>query len=222
MERLPSREEIFEKLRDCIVVFDIEGVKKATEEAIHMGISPTDVIMKGLSKGMDIVGEKYSRNEYFLAELIMAGETMKEAMSVLKPYMEKEDVPKIGTVVLGTVLGDLHDIGKNILATLLTAAGFNVIDLGVDVPPEKFIEAVKENKADILAMSALLTTTMVNMKAVIDALVKEGLRNKVKVIVGGAPLTDEFARQIGADACGKDAVEGVNICRKWMEEKRGK
>jgi len=214
-----SKQEVLARLRDCIVNLDIDGVKKAAKEALDVGITPYEAIMDGMAKGMEIVGQKYEAGEYFLAELIMAGETMKEGLSVLEPYMKAGDMKHIGRVVIGTVEGDLHDIGKNVVITLLTASGFEVIDLGVDVSAEKFVEAVKQYKPDIVAMSALLTTTMVNMAKVIKALEQAGLRDKVKVIVGGAPLTEEYARQIGADAYGRDAVEGVNICKKWVSKK---
>ena len=147
----------------------------------------------------------------------MAGEVMKEGMKVLEPYLRGSEIRKIGKVVIGTVRGDLHDIGKNIVATLLSAAGFEVIDLGVDVPPEKFVEAVKEHNPDIIGMSALLTTTMIEMENVIKALKEAGLRNRVKIIIGGAPITREFAEKIGADAAARDAVEGVNICKSWVK-----
>jgi len=207
------------KLRDGIVTFDIEGIKKAAEEAIKAEISPYEAVMEGMSKGMDLVGKKYEEGEYFLAELIMAGETMKEGLSVLKPYLDKEKRAPVGVVVLGTVQGDLHDIGKNVVSTLLTAAGFEVHDLGVDVPPEKFVEEVKSSKAQILGVSALLTTTMVNMKAIIEQLERASVRKQVKVLVGGAPLTEEYAKSIGADAYARDAVAGVEICRAWVKKK---
>jgi 5-methyltetrahydrofolate--homocysteine methyltransferase len=213
---MSRRVEVLAKLRDCVVNLDIDGVKRAAKEAIDAGVTPYEAIMEGMAKGMEIVGEKYEAGEYFLAELIMAGETMKEGLSVLQPYMKTGDMKHIGKVVIGTVEGDLHDIGKNVVITLLTASGFEVIDLGVDVPAEKFVEAVKQYKPDIVAMSALLTTTMVNMAKVIKALEQAGLRDKVKIIVGGAPLTEEYAKQIGADAYGRDAVEGVNICKRWV------
>jgi len=213
------KQEVLAKLRDAVVNLDIDGVKRAAKEAIDAGVTPYEAIMEGMAKGMEIVGQKYEAGEYFLAELIMAGETMKEGLSVLQPYMKTGDMKHIGKVVIGTVEGDLHDIGKNVVITLLTASGFEVIDLGVDVPAEKFVEAVKQYKPDIVAMSALLTTTMVNMAKVIKALEQAGLRDKVKIIVGGAPLTEEYAKQIGADAYGRDAVEGVNICKKWVSKK---
>jgi len=213
---MSRRVEVLARLRDCVVNLDIDGVKRAAKEAIDAGVTPYEAIMEGMAKGMEVVGQKYEAGEYFLAELIMAGETMKEGLSVLQPYMKAGDMKHIGKVVIGTVEGDLHDIGKNVVITLLTASGFEVIDLGVDVPAEKFVEAVKQYKPDIVAMSALLTTTMVNMAKVIKALEQAGLRDKVKIIVGGAPLTEEYAKQIGADAYGRDAVEGVNICKKWV------
>ncbi len=208
--------EILEKLRDCIVNLDIEGIQEACKEAIEAGIPAYKAVTDGMAKGMDIVGRKYENNEYFLAELIMAGETMKEGMKILKPYMKSSSAKKIGKVVIGTVRGDLHDIGKNVVITLLESAGFEVIDLGVDVPPEKFVEAVREHRPDILGMSALLTTTMLEMETTIKALKESGLRDKVKIIIGGAPITPEYAEKIGADAAARDAVEGVNICRSWV------
>jgi len=212
-----SREEILGRIRDAIVNLDIDNIGRLCLEAIEAGIPAYDIVMLGMSKGMEIVGEKYERNEYFLAELIMAGEVMKEGMKVLEPYLRGSEMRKIGKVVIGTVRGDLHDIGKNIVATLLSAAGFEVIDLGVDVSPEKFVEAVKEHNPDIIGMSALLTTTMIEMENVIKALKEAGLRDRVKVIIGGAPITREFAEKIGADAAARDAVEGVNICKSWVK-----
>jgi len=212
-------EEILCKLRDAIVNLDIEGVQKACREAIDAGIPAYKAVTDGMAKGMEIVGEKYENGEYFLAELIMAGETMKEGMKVLEPYLKGGEVKKIGKVVIGTVRGDLHDIGKNIVVTLLNTAGFEVYDLGVDVPPEKFVEAVKQNNPEIVGMSALLTTTMIEMENVIKALKDAGLRDKVKIIIGGAPITQEYAEKIGADAAARDAVEGVNICKSWIKSK---
>jgi len=212
-------EEILGRLRDAIVNLDIEGVQKACREAIDAGIPAYKAVTDGMAKGMEIVGEKYENGEYFLAELIMAGETMKEGMKVLEPYLKGGEVRTIGKVVIGTVRGDLHDIGKNVVVTLLGAAGFEVIDLGVDVPPEKFVEAVKQNNPDIAGMSALLTTTMIEMENIVKALKEAGLRDKVKIIIGGAPITPEYAEKIGADAAARDAVEGVNICKSWITKK---
>ncbi|MEM1514862.1 MAG: corrinoid protein [Candidatus Bathyarchaeia archaeon] len=211
-----QREEILDRIRRAIVSLDIENIQKLCIDAIEAGIPAYKIIMDGFSKGLEIVSEKYEKEEYYLAELVVAGEVIKEGMKVLEPYLKVGEVKKIGKVVIGTVKGDLHDIGKNIVATLLRASGLEVIDLGVDVPPERFVEAVKEYKPNIVAMSALLTTTVNEMENVIKALKKARLRDKVKVIVGGAPITDEFAKKIGADAAAKDAIEGVNICKAWL------
>lgn len=211
-----KEEEIFGKIRDAIVNLDIDGVQNACKEAIEAGIPAYKAVTDGMSKGMVIVGEKYENNEYFLAELIMAGEVMKEGMIVLEPHLKSGDLKKIGKVAIGTVRGDLHDIGKNVVVTLLGAAGFDVVDLGVDVPSEKFVETVKESNPDILGMSALLTTTMIEMESVIKALKEAGVRDKVKIIIGGAPITKEYAEKIGADAAARDAVQGVNVCKSWV------
>jgi 5-methyltetrahydrofolate--homocysteine methyltransferase len=210
-----KKRELFEKLRDSVVSFDIEGVQKAAKEALDAGIPPTEIISEGLKKGLDIVGEKYEKKEYFLAELIMAGETMKEAMKVIEPYMIGSGMRPSGRVVIGTVKGDLHDIGKNIVITLLKAAGFEVIDLGVDVPASRFVDEVKRAGRCILGMSALLSVSMPEMRTVINELKKAGLRDTTKVIIGGAVITEEFGRSIGADAAARDAVKGVEICKTW-------
>ena len=172
-----SQEEILERLKDAIVNLDIDAVQKAARDAIKAGIPAYKAIIEGMAKGMEIVGQKYEDGEYFLAELIMAGETMKEGMAILEPYLKAGDIKTAGKVVIGTVRGDLHDIGKNIVVMLLRAANFEVIDLGVDVSPEQFVEAVKKHNPDIVAMSALLTTTMIEMENVIESLKKNGLRD---------------------------------------------
>jgi len=214
-----KEEVILGKIRDAIVNLDIDGIQKACREAIDAGIPAYKAVTDGMAKGMEIVGQKYESNEYFLAELIMAGETMKEGMMVLEPHLKAGDVKTIGKVAIGTVRGDLHDIGKNVVVTLLNAAGFEVIDLGVDVPAEKFVETVKDSDPNIVGMSALLTTTMVEMENIIKQLKKAGLRRKVKIIIGGAPITPQYAKKIGADAAARDAVEGVNICKSWVAKK---
>lgn len=211
--------EILERLKESVVNLDIEGVKKACQDALAQGIPPIRAITEGMAKGMDIVGQKYEAKEYFLAELVMSGEVMKEGMKILSPHLKDSDVKKLAKAVVGTVKGDLHDIGKNIFATLLMAAGFEVVDLGVNVFPEQFVEAVRNHKPRILGISALLTVTMQELGNVIKELEKANLRNQVKIIVGGAPLTEEYAKKIGADAYAPDAVAGVNICKKWVEGK---
>jgi 5-methyltetrahydrofolate--homocysteine methyltransferase len=216
---MPSEKEILSNLRDAIVNLDIDGVKKATGEIVSSGIPAYKAVIEGMAKGMEIVGQKYEDGEYFLAELIMAGETMKEGMMVLEPYLKAGDIKSAGKVVIGTVKGDLHDIGKNVVVTLLKAANFEIVDLGVDVSAEQYVEAVKQNSPDIVAMSALLTTTMIEMEGIVKLLQKEGLKKKVKIIIGGAPITPEYAKKIGADAAAKDAVEGVRTCTQWMKAK---
>jgi 5-methyltetrahydrofolate--homocysteine methyltransferase len=211
-----SEDEILSNLQDAIVNLDIEGVKRASEEALSSGFPAYKAVVDGMAKGMEIVGQKYEDGEYFLAELIMAGETMKEGMMVLEPHLKAGDIKIAGKVIIATVRGDLHDIGKNVVVTLLKAANFEIIDLGVDIKAEQFVEAVKEYNPDIVAMSALLTTTMIEMEAVVKKLKEAGLRENIKIIIGGAPITPEYAKKIGADAAAKDAVEGVRKCNEWV------
>ncbi|MEM3659160.1 MAG: corrinoid protein [Thermoproteota archaeon] len=207
------------RLKDAIVNLDFDGSKRLAQEAVAKGIPPNEIITKAISSAMEEVGRKFEASEYFLSELIVAGEIGKEISQMLQPYMKGSEIKKIGKVVIGTVKGDLHDIGKNIFGMMLEAAGFEVIDLGNDVPAEAFVEAVKNHNPDILGMSALLTVTMVEMENVIKELEKAGVREKVKVIIGGAPITEEYAKRIGADGYGKDAVVGVDICKAWVGKK---
>ncbi len=216
---MTREEKLLERVKEAIVNLDLEGVREASEEALETGIPAYKIVMEGMAKGMEVVGERYEDGEYFLAELIVAGETMKEGMTVIEPHLEAGDIEAAGKCVIGTVRGDLHEIGKNVTVTLLKAANFDVVDLGVDASPEQFVEAVREHGADIVAMSALLTTTMVEMGNVIRGLEKAELRDGVKVIVGGAPITQEYAEEIGADAAAQDAVEGVRICSEWVTPK---
>ena len=214
-------EAVVQELSDAIVQLDLKRVEEICRKAIGVGISPGKM-MESMSQGMDIVGQKYEAREYFLAELIMAGEVMKTGLKVLEPYLKIEKGEKgrfLGKVVIGTVKGDLHDLGKDLAKTLLESAGFEVLDRGVDVSPEEFVKAVKEQKPDILAMSALLTVSLAEVENTINELKKAGLRNKVKIILGGAPVTVEFGKKIGADAVGVDAVQGVKICREWLSTK---
>jgi 5-methyltetrahydrofolate--homocysteine methyltransferase len=210
-------EKELKSLKDSIVGLDFEATERAAKEAMDKGISPKRAI-DALRAAMLVVGEKFEKNEYFLSDLVVAGELGKETMEIIKPYMTKRAEFK-GRIVLATVEGDIHDIGKNIVSVMLTAGGFDVLDLGVDVPATKIVEAVREHKPQILGLSALLTLTMVRMEDVIKVLDREGLRRKIRVIVGGSPLTDEFARKIGADHRAVDAVEGSNKCREWTAER---
>jgi 5-methyltetrahydrofolate--homocysteine methyltransferase len=213
-----NNEEILQRLREGIINFELENIKTLANEAIEAGIPAYQAVMEGLTKGMDIVSERYSKGEAFLSDLIMAGETMEAAMEELEPHLAKSPIKSSGLIILGTVYGDMHDLGKNLVGVLLRSSGFEVIDLGVDVPPEKFVEVISEKNADILALSSLVTTTMPYMEETIKALEKSGLRRKIKVILGGAPVSEAFAEMIGADAYGKDAVDAVDISRKWMKK----
>jgi len=203
-------------LRENVFNFDFEGVKKAAEEAMKAGVHPVTAVTDGLAAGLKIVGEKFEDRECFLSELVLAAEVMKEGMSIIQPYIKGEELKTKGRVVLATVKGDNHDIGKSLVATLLRISGFEVIDLGIDVPTETIVEAVKERRPQILGLSALLTVTMPEMREVINGLKAAGLREGVKVIVGGSPVTKEFAEKIGADHRAADAVEGVNKCIEWV------
>jgi len=211
---------ILKNLRDAILNYDIDGAIKAAKDALEVGVDPIKAVEEGLTKGIKIVGDRFGAGEVFLTELMVAAEAMKRAMAVLEPAIrergEKAKKP-LGKVVIGTVEGDIHDIGKNLVSVMLSVEGFEVIDLGVDVPTEKFVAKVKEVKPDILAMSALLTTTMTKMEEVIKALEKENLRGKVKVMVGGAPVSEEWAKKIGADGYGADAMEAVVTARSLLK-----
>ena len=211
-------ENILLQIQNALVNLDIITLQKLCGQAIAEGIPSNKVITDGMAKGMEIVGNKYERNEYFLTELIMAGETMKQGLNVLEPVLKANERRAVGKIVVGTVKGDLHDIGKNIFATLMSAAGFDVIDLGTDVSAQRIVETVKRDRPNIVGLSALLTTTMVEMEDAIARLKEAGLRDNVRIIIGGAPVTSEYAGRIGADASASDAVEGVNICRSWLSK----
>jgi len=212
-----AEKEILDKIIKAIADLDIQNVPKLCETALSKGISPFKIITNGLVKGLAIIGEKYEAKEYFIPELIVVGESIKNSMKILEPHIKKGDIIKMGKVVLGTVHGDLHDIGKNIFSIYLEADGFEVIDLGNNVPTEKFIETIRNEKPSILGMSALTTFTMSEMENVIKAIKDVGLRNQVKVIIGGAPVTQKFAEMIGADAYAHDVIEGVKICKRWVD-----
>lgn len=195
---------------------DREKTIQLTNEALSAGTNPQDIIVNGLQAGMAVVGEKFSSGEYFLPDMLMAARAMKAALEILKPALGKTGIPTIGKVVIGTVEGDMHDIGKNVVATFLSGNGFEVFDLGLSVPAKKFIDEVSEKKPDILGMSALLTTTMPVMDKVIKALAEAGLRSSVRVIVGGAPVTQDYANYIGADAYAHDGGKAVPVCRQLL------
>ncbi|MFC2159163.1 B12-binding domain-containing protein [Actinomycetota bacterium] len=210
-------QELLIKLKNMVLDFDIDNAEEAAKEAIGSGVDPVEAA-NALTEGIQIVGDKFGTGELFLPDLVCASEVLKKAFPVINAEIEKrgEKAASLGKVVLGTVFGDIHNIGKDMVSTLLYAAGFEVIDLGINVKGEDFLKAVREESPDILAMSALLTTTSAEQKNVIEGLEKAGLRDKVKVIVGGSPINQEFADSIGADGYGATAPEGVRMVKKFL------
>jgi corrinoid protein of di/trimethylamine methyltransferase len=211
-------EELFTKMAQSIIDGDSDVALALAKESITDNVDPLDAITKGFVVGVNTVGAAFGRGEAFLPELVMAGEAMKAAVSVLDPELKKRGTERkmLGKVVIATVEGDIHEIGKSLVATMLSASGFEVFDLGVDTPTDKIIGKALEINADIIAMSALLTTTMVKQKEVIEELQKEGLRNRVKIMVGGAPVTRDWVTAIGADGFSEDAIGAVAIAKKLM------
>ncbi len=200
-------EELYKKLMGAVVDGEPEDAEQFAKEALEGGLDPLKCINQGLMPGIQKVGELFSSGEYFLPELIIGADAMKVALDVLEPALvggQKRDI--VGMVVLGTVEGDLHEIGKTLVGTMLTANGFKVVDIGVDQSVEAFVKAIEEHNADIVGASALLTTTMLQQKKLVEALESAGLRNKVKVMVGGAPVTERYAQEIGADGYAEDAI----------------
>jgi 5-methyltetrahydrofolate--homocysteine methyltransferase len=203
----------FSELYSAILNGEEKLAVQLTGKALSQGASPAELISRWMIPAMDEVGRLFEAQEYFIPELLLAGRAMKAALEPLRPLLAASGAQPTGRVVLGTVKGDLHDIGKNLVASMLEGAGFEVIDLGVDVSSEKFLEAVKTHKPDILALSALLTVTMPEMKKNVDALRQAGIRGEVKVLIGGAPVTREFAEEIGADGFGDNAGSAVTLAR---------
>lgn len=195
----------------ALIVGDKDTVARKTQEGLAQALDPKDLIFKGLIPGMDVVGEKFRRNEYYVPQVLLSARAMYAGLDLLKPLITKAARPgdSLGVVVIGTAQGDLHDIGKNLVAMMLEGAGFTVVNLGRDVAPEKFVAAVQEHRANIVGISALMTTTMPAMKRTIDALLKAGLRERVKVMIGGAPVSQAFADEIGADGYAKDSTLAV-------------
>ena len=204
-------------ISEALIKGDANKVKKLAEAALKKGVKPIDIINKGLISGMSVVGEKFKKNEFYVPEVLIAARAMHAGMDMVKPLLSKSEIAAADKVVIGTVKGDLHDIGKNLVSMMLEGGGFKVIDTGIDVSPEKFTQAIKESKAPILALSALLTTTMPSMKDTIQALKKAGLRKDVKVMVGGAPLTQKYADEIGADGYAPDASSAVDKAKELMK-----
>ena len=201
-------------LTEFVIQADIEKVKETTAALLAAGEDPLKIINEGLIPGINEVGERFKEGNLFVPEMMMSAQAMKAGVDLAKEKIEGVDIPTVGTVVIGTVAGDLHDIGKNLVSMMLDSSGFNVVDLGVDVPADKFIAAVKEHKPSIVGLSALLTTTMPAMKEVIDALKESNLRDQVKVVIGGAPVSQAYADEIGADGYAPDAALAVELCKK--------
>jgi len=210
--------EILQKISEELQAGNYQEVPKLIQEALNAKIPPAKILSDGLVAGMDIVGDKFRRDELFMPEVLISAKAMQAGMDVLRPKLIEAGVKLAGSIVLGTVKGDLHDIGKNLVGMLMEGSGFQVIDLGIDVATEKFIEAVKSQKPDLLGLSALLTTTMPKMKEVMESLVEAGIRKSVKVMVGGAPVTEKFAKDIGADAYAPDAASAVEKARELARE----
>ncbi len=206
--------DILNQISEFLQQGDDEKVYELTKEAIQNNLSPKDILDNGLIAGMDIIGEQFRKHEIFLPDVLMAAKAMYAGLDQLKPLLISEGIPSLGKIVIGTVQGDLHDIGKNLVGIMLKGAGFDVIDLGNDVSPEKFIETARKEKANLIGMSALLTTTMTNMKKVVDLVRKDN--SNIKVIIGGAPVSKEFADEIGADAYAYDAGKAVEMVKEMM------
>jgi 5-methyltetrahydrofolate--homocysteine methyltransferase len=205
-----------QRLHDAILNGDQKTAIAVTEEALQGNPDPMRLIADYMVPAMDEVGRRFECEDYFVPELLLSARAMKGAMELLRPLLISSGAKMAGRVVIGTVKGDLHDIGKNLVASMLEGSGFEIVDLGADVAPEKFIGAVRDNGADIVCLSALLTVTMPSMKKTIDALSEAGLRDRVKVLIGGAPVTPQFAREIGADGYGENATVAVALARQIM------
>lgn len=215
-------EDLYLQMQDDLYDGIKEEIPIQVREALSRGKTPQEILDAGLVAGMDIVGVDFRDGILFVPEVLMAANAMKAGMEVLRPLLTETGAQRIGTAVLGTVKGDIHDIGKNLVAMMLEGAGFEVINLGINVDADTFLKAIAEHKPDIIGMSALLTTTMPYMKVVVDALGEEGIRDEIYVMVGGAPVTENFAREVGADAYGRDAAVSVEIAKRYMQRKHQK
>jgi 5-methyltetrahydrofolate--homocysteine methyltransferase len=206
--------EDLKKLYDAILVGNFKAAREVTEKALAENVDPQMMVQQYMIPAMDEVGRRYEANEYFVPELLIAARAMKASLELIRPLLIASGAEPAGRVAIGTVKGDLHDIGKNLVAAMLEGAGFEVIDLGVDVTPEKFITAVNERNANLIAMSALLTTTMSSMKTIVEAFRTAGARSKVKIMIGGAPVTQKYADEIGADGYSSNANGAVALARR--------
>jgi 5-methyltetrahydrofolate--homocysteine methyltransferase len=208
------------KISETLIAGKVDELKDQTNEAINSGSDPADVLNKGLLPGMDAVGQKWKDGDMFMPEVLRSAKAMSGAMDILRPKLSEGDLGSAGTLVIGTVAGDLHDIGKDLVGMMFEGAGYKVINIGIDQPNEEFVKAVKEHKPDVLGMSALLTTTMPRMGEVINSLKEAGIRDQVAVTVGGAPVTEEFAEEIGADIYAPNAGSAVDITKEYFEKQK--
>ncbi len=204
-----------QKLFEAVLNGDNKGAIAVTKVALEEKVDPTELVSKYMIPAMDEIGARFAREECFVPEILLSARAMKGAMELIRPLLAASGAEPAGRIVIGTVRGDLHDIGKNLVASMLEGGGFEVIDLGADVAPEKFVSAVQQRRASIVCLSALLTVTMPSMKGVIDAFEKAGIRRQVKILIGGAPVTQQYADQIGADAYGRDASVAVSLARQF-------
>ena len=211
-------EELYKEMAQSVIDGDDEAADVLAHRGLEQGVEPLDAINKGYTAGMDVVGELFATGEYFLPDLILGGEAMKAALAVLEPALQErgEEREVLGTIVLGSVKGDIHEIGKALVGTMLSANGFLVHDLGIDIESSEFVTKARETNADIVALSALLTTTMLYQREVIELLAEAGLRGRVKVMVGGSPVTPEWAEQIGAEGFAEDAATSVGVAKRLM------
>ena len=212
--------EVLAKMAEKLIAGDIDGVVDLTKEALNGGIAPPDVLENGLLAGMDVVGQRFKANDMFIPEVLRCARAMHGAMEILRPLLSENDAIRPGKLVVGTVKGDLHDIGKNLVGMMFEGAGFEVVDIGIDIDVQSFVEAVKEHKPDIVGMSALLTTTMPKMGETINALKEAGIRDQVKIMIGGAPVTSAFADEIGADAYASNAASAVDKAKELLGRTR--
>lgn len=209
--------ELLQELANSIINGKMADTEKLVHQALDANIPVKDVLNQGMIAGMDVVGRKFKNNEFYVPEVLIAARAMKAGMKILKPRLVESGVEPIAKLALGTVKGDLHDIGKNLVAMMLEGAGFEIVDLGVDVAPEKFVTAIKEKNVKVIGMSALLTTTMLNMKSTIQQLTNDGMRESVKVVIGGAPVTQSYADEIGADGFAPDAASAVSEVKRLLQ-----
>ncbi|MGI6406155.1 MAG: cobalamin B12-binding domain-containing protein [Syntrophaceticus sp.] len=209
-------QEALKNVLDAVVEGEVEDVAEFTEKAVAAGVKPLDILNEGLVKGIEVVGERYATGDYFLPDLILGAKAMDAGIGIIEPLLTSEKREFLGRVLMGTVEGDLHDIGKNIVMMMLKSNGFEVFDLGVDVPSKVFVEKVKELKPQVIGISALLTTTVDKQKEIIELLQEEGLRDQVKVIIGGAPINQAWSEKIGADGYGEDALSAVGLCKNLL------